>query len=107
MKAGEYIRLNRNAVAEIRALDAYLMRTCNKRYDWNQINVYDIPVINGIHRRRHVSVTFNLPSLKVKYWVDGQLMEEDSYHGYDDFEMANAIEDWNGRCFLCELEYFI
>lgn len=108
MKAKEYLRLNRDGLVIISALEEYLHNMCKKNYDWDQVNMYSVPLINSPrHKGHYISVTFNVPFRKIKYWVDGRDVEEVNYHGYSDAEMATTILSWNGYNFLSELEYFI
>lgn len=108
MKAREYLKLNRTADRVLVALDEYLNRLCGIRYDWEKENVFDIPLIRSNNYYKHrIYVNFNLPSRKVKYWIDGNNVEVDNYYGYDDNELATAIFGWEGRDFLGEFDFFI
>lgn len=108
MKAREYLKLNRTADRVLVALDEYLTGICGKGYDWNTVNVFDITLINSKNYHGHrINVSLNLPSRKVKYWLDGSNVEVDNYYGYSDAEMATTIISWNGYNFLSELDYFI
>lgn len=108
MKAKEYLKLDWQADRVITALNDYLTNLCGMRYDWGQVNVYDIPLISSPDYRGHrIYVALNLPSRKVKYYLDGDNVQTDSYYGYDDNELAFAIANWKGRDFLGELDFFV
>jgi hypothetical protein len=108
MKAKDYLKLDRTADRVLDALDDYLAGICGGRYDWNQINIFDIPLISSPRHHGHkINVSLNLPGRKVKYWLDGDNVQTDSYHGYDDNEMAAAIANWNGWNFVGEFDFFI
>lgn len=107
MKAKELTKLDRSVNYILFALDGYMLNLCGKRYDWNTINLYHIPLINGNYKGNQVQVTFNLPGRKVKYWLNGKNVEVDNYYSYDSEDMAMAVSEWNGRNFLGEFDFFI
>lgn len=108
MKATDYLKWNRKAGRIFSELDAYMYDLCRKKYEWNQISVYDIPLLQSPNYRGHrIAVTLSIPTRKVKYWLDGRNVETDNYYGFDDEDFASAIAGWTGRAFLAEFYAFI
>lgn len=107
MRAKDYLKLNRMAAVELRALDEYLLKLCGTAFDWRFVNMYDIPLLAGTIDGHEFLVNLSLPMKKVKYWIDGTVKESDDYHGFSEEELAIEISNWSGRNFLYEIESLI